>query len=429
MSSSQRSFFRQSAAMVVATVTGGLAMMLVHTVVVKRCGPAAYAEFKALLSTFYILAAIGGGLWTLFAQQTAAAGDDPGRLGEVAGAARRVAAVILGTWGLLGVGVWATQDRLMALWKLSHVGSLWAAWLLGMLTLWVAIVRGVVQGRQNFLALGLLTICDGFGRLAAVLVIVTWLAATTAGAMWGAVVGCSAALIVGWLGARDFWGRPGRLSGWRGWLRGFVPLALAAGALQAFQQYDNMFWQALIPPDRVGEWNLGALYSPAQTVGFGLAQFTVPLALVMLPRIARSGTAGDAADSLRLTVRTTALMGGLVAVVCTGLPELPLRVMFFNQPAAWAAAPVVPWIAWAMVAFTLANVYLNSLFAQRRFGVVPWVVVLAAAYVATLAGLRPVLLAREPAAAYRLGAQVLGGFNAALLVLGWGFNRALVSRK
>ncbi|MFM7100265.1 MAG: hypothetical protein ACKO3N_03745 [Verrucomicrobiota bacterium] len=428
MSGSPRSFFRQSAGLVVATVTGGLAMMLVHTVVVKRCGPAAYAEFKALLSTFYILAAIGGGLWTLFAQQTAAAGDDPGRLGAVAGAARRVALLILGVWAILGAGLWAAQDRLMALWKLSQAGALWATWLLGLFTLWVAVARGVVQGRQNFAALGFLTLGDGFGRLAAVLGIVTWVTATAAGAMWGAVGGCALALGVGVWGGREIWGRPGRGAGARQWLGGFVPLALAAGALQAFQQYDNMFWQALIPPDQVARWNLGALYSPAQTIGFGLTQFTVPLALVMLPRLARPGAAGEAADSLRLTVRATAWMGGTVAAVCTGLPRLPLQVMFFNQPAAWAAAPVVPWVAWAMTAFTLANVYLSGLFARRRFGVVPWVVALAAGYLATLAWLRPVLLAREPVDAYRLGVQVLGVFNLGLLGVAWAFDRVATRR-
>ena len=59
--------------MVLATVAGGAAMMLVHTFVSKRCGDRAYAEFKALLSSFYVIAAVGGGLWMLFGQQTAAA--------------------------------------------------------------------------------------------------------------------------------------------------------------------------------------------------------------------------------------------------------------------------------------------------------------------------------------------------------------------
>ena len=74
--SKQNSFFRQSAWMVVATVASGMAMMLVHNLFAKRAGKIAYAEFKALFSSFYVIAAIGGGLWTLFAQQTAARSEE-----------------------------------------------------------------------------------------------------------------------------------------------------------------------------------------------------------------------------------------------------------------------------------------------------------------------------------------------------------------
>ena len=58
-----RGFMRHGAWMVAASLTGGVAMMLVHSWVSRRCGGPAYAEFKTLLSTFYGVAAVGGGLW------------------------------------------------------------------------------------------------------------------------------------------------------------------------------------------------------------------------------------------------------------------------------------------------------------------------------------------------------------------------------
>jgi peptidoglycan biosynthesis protein MviN/MurJ (putative lipid II flippase) len=162
-----------------------------------------------------------------------------------------------------------------------------------------------------------------------------------------------------------------------------------------FQQYDNMFWQAAIPAADLSAWNLGARYSPAQTVGFGLTQFTVPLALVMMPRLARSAAMGEASNSLKLTVLCTAAMGGGAALACTILPRLPLQVMFFNKPENWAAAPLVPWFAWAMTFFTLANVFLNDLFARRRFGVVA-VIVVPFTTVTLVAKVPPMVTTEEP---------------------------------
>lgn len=414
MSEGKQSFARQGAWMVLATVAGGGAMMFVHTFISKKCGDRAYAEFKALLSSFYVIAAVGGGLWTLFGQQTAAAVNEP-LLRGVGSAARRTAGLILGVWTLVALALVVFQDRLVDLWKLSGPSGLWATWVLGLLTLWVSVARGLVQGLQNFTALGWLTILDGIGRFATVMLIVTLISPGAAGALAGASLGCAAALTVGIWGARSVLRLPAGPVDGAVWRSGFVPLAVNAAAIQIFQQYDNMFWQAAVPATDLASWNLGARYSPAQTIGFGLTQFTVPLALVMLPRVARSAATGEQSDSLRLTLLSTAVLGGLAAVACTVLPKLPLQVMFFNKPENWVAAPLVPWFAWAMTFFTVANVLMNDLFARRRFGIVAAVVLLAVAYVATLQFLKPRFLTLDPVLAYRTGVQVLCGFTAALL--------------
>lgn len=396
-------------------------MVLVHAVVRARCGADAYSEFKALLSSFYVIAAAGGGLWTLFAQRTAAA-VGPEAIRSVALGARRVAVAILALWLVLAGVLWWGQSSLMSLWKLSNPWSLWGTWLLGLFTLWTSLTRGLVQGRQNFTTLGIIAILDGFGRFAAVFVIVTFLGGMAAGAVFGAVLGCVAALTVGLYGSHEVWRLPGARFEWKGWLNAFYPLAAATGAIQILQQYDNMFWQALIPAARWETWNLGALYSPAQTVGFGITQFTIPLALVMLPRVARSAAIGEKTQTVQLTALCTVIMGGAAATVCTLLPKLPLQIMFVGTPDNWAAAPLVPWFAWSMLVMTLAWVFLNDLFARTRYAVVPWVVVIALAYVGVLRALSPHFLTLEPAEAYRLGVQILGAHNLVLLGVAWFFS-------
>ena len=89
---------------------------------------------------------------------------------------------------------------------------------------------------------------------------------------------------------------------------------------------------------------------------------------------------------------------------------------------------MVPWCAWAMLAFSLANVLVSNLLAQGRFTIVPWTVLVVAAFLGTLAWMAPLLLEREPIAAFRLVAMAIGGFNLLLLgiaaLLTWGGRRA-----
>lgn len=416
------SFFRQSAWMILATVASGMAMMLVHTLVSKRAGETAFAEFRALLSTFYVIAAASGGLWTLFAQQTSAA-VTPDQRRAVAATARAVLAAIAGIWILLAGLVWLGQTWLTDLWKLSNPGSLWATWALGFATLYTAVTRGLVQGRQQFFELGWMAIFDGVGRLTAVWVALTIFAGLAAGAMTAAFLGTLLALSMGLWGARTLlWERGGRPD-WGPWLRGFIPLAGSAAALQLFQQYDQIFWQALIPRAQLETWKLGSLYMPAQSIGFALIQFTGPLALVMMPRLARSAATGEKSNALRLGLLATASLSGTAALACTLFPALPLQVMFFNNPKNWAAAPLVPWFAWAMTLFALANVYLNDLFARRRFGVVGGVLVLSGVYILTLQALRPWLLGQVPMVAFRTGVQLIMVFTALLLATAAAFSR------
>ncbi len=422
-----QSFLRQSAWMILATVGGGAAMMLVHTIVGKT-GDRAYAQFKALLGTFYLLGAAGGALATLFAQQTAAA-VTPEQERQVSTAARRVALAILIAGGLLALLLIPNVERLTALWKLDNPVALWVTGLLGLLSLWGNLGRGLAQGCQNFFALGVAGILDGFGRLIAVAVIVISFGGLAAGAMTGAAIGASLALLILIWGSWAVLNRaPAEGFRWGPWMRRFLPLTVGFGVLQFLLNFDNLYWQSLIPAAAQDHWLLGRHYSPAQTIGFGLTQFTLPLAAVMLPRIARSAATGEASDSLRLTLITTLVLGGTAAVGCTLFPKLPLQVMFFSKKENWEAAPLVPWFAWAMLSYTLANLFLNNLFARERFGVVPWMAVVAAGYAGCLWVLRGHLLAMEPLTAYKTVVGTLALANLALFALAAWFSRSLRSK-
>jgi hypothetical protein len=50
------------------------------------------------------------------------------------------------------------------------------------------------------------------------------------------------------------------------------------------------------------------------------------------------------------------------------------------KPIYWQAAPLVPWFVWGMLPLTLANVLIWNLLARARYAIVPWLLVIMAAY-------------------------------------------------
>jgi hypothetical protein len=75
------------------------------------------------------------------------------------------------------------------------------------------------------------------------------------------------------------------------------------------------------------------------------------------------------------------------------------------------AVKLLPWYAGAMVPLAMANVMVNDLLARERYGVVPWMVLLAVAYGFTL----PWMLSHHPGH-IEIALQTLGVFN--LLLFG-----------
>lgn len=124
-------------------------------------------------------------------------------------------------------------------------------------------------------------------------------------------------------------------------------------------------------------------YAAAGMIGRALAYFTVPLTLVMFPKIARSTALREESSALKLTLALTALAGGGAALMCTFFPKLPLRIVYDDSffP---ISAPLVPWFAWCMLPLTLSTVLINNLMAKACFSSVPWLVAVAVAYAFTL---------------------------------------------
>ncbi|MEY4689832.1 MAG: hypothetical protein RIT19_157 [Verrucomicrobiota bacterium] len=416
-SESKSRFLKQSLWMIAATIGGGLGMALVHGSVSKLGGGQVYLQFKSLLAIFYVVGAAQGALWTLAARQTAMA-LTPDAVDAARDRLKRIAGIVL--WAMVGTGVALIPGgpALSAHLKLTSVLPLWITWGLILASLLAALQRGILQGRQDFAGLGLMSIADGLGRFASVVAILTWIGGGASGAIGGALAGTLIAMAAGFRALRpatpaptETRGPTPQASGDQG--DGFWWLFLGAAALQGLGQLDNLFLQSAIPEHWQEE--VGSRYSPGAQIGFALSQFTVPLALVMFPKVARSTAGGDGDQAFRWTLLATMILGGLAALGCTLLPWLPVKILLPGIPTE-LSAPLVPWFVWGMLAFTLANVFFSDRMAHRDFRFVPGALALALLYGWSLWGFREALLQGTPAEGLQRVVQRLVIFNIALLL-------------
>ena len=390
MSGSKLSFFRQSGWLVITTTLSGFLMSLVHPILQKEMPTGAgafatflrrvvappiaqgeYGDFYTLLLLFGWLGIPAAGLQTVFAQQTALAINDEQRR-EVAASVR---ALLKGTFFLwLGslVAVFFLQGPILSALKMSSAGPLWVTLISGLTALWTPVIMGVMQGKQDFMILGWSTILNAIGRCIGAAVLVRVLGFQAAGALIGVLLGMWIALGMALGKSTEFFCGPAPKFDWRPWLKSVVPLTLGLAASMFMVSADQFAVKAYFTEGEAGR------FAAAGVVARALGAFTGPMALVMFPKIVRSAAQSEKTDVMAYALGATALMGGLAALACTLLPELPIRILY--NASYLEIASLVPWFAWCFLPLTLANVLINNLLARQHFEVVPWLLVVAVGY-------------------------------------------------
>jgi hypothetical protein len=267
---------------------------------------------------------------------------------------------------------------------------------------------GVLQGRQDFFWMGWSAILGGVGRFAAAAFFVLALAFGAAGMMAGAMIGIGLGVAIAIWRTRDLWS--GRAEPFDGKIltQQVVPLLFGFGACQFMFTADTMYAKAYFTGEQM------APYVAAGTLSRALLWLVLPMAAVMFPKIVHASAKAQKSNLFGLVV-----LGTAVLAICGGLglwlvgPVMVKIVYTSNYVAATTA--LLPWYAAAMVPLALANVLVNDLLARNKFGVVPFMVVLAAAYGFTL----PAMLNHFPGR-LEVVLQTLGAFNLLLfLVCAW----------
>ena len=375
----------------IANIAGGVLMWGLHFLA-KRLKEGEYGTFGALLAVVAVLPTMP--LQMIFAQQTAKA-LATGRQRELAGMIRLVWLGTFVIW-LVGAGVvFFQQENILRILQIKDSLGLWIMVVSCLLTLWMPMFSGVLQGQQNFLWLGWCMMLNGVGRLgvaaAAVFLVGGYAAGLVSGLLVGLMVGIAIAIWqTSWL-----WRTPSAAFDWRGLLAQVLPLMLGFGAFQFLFLADTMFVKSYFTGDETDA------YVGAGTLSRALMWLVGPLAAVMFPRIVHSAAKSEKSDLLRTVLLGTLILsvGGAIGLWLVG----PIVVnIIYPKSYAPLAITLLPWYGFAMVPLSLANVLLNNLLARGAFRVVPVLVVLVLGYVFALTRWHDSLITVL---------KVLGGFN------------------
>ena len=387
------SFFRQSGWMMMASTLGGVFLFAVHSVA-PWMGRDEYGLFGTLLQWLNLMMIPALGLQTVFAQQTAAAASESGRR-QLAGTVRAILGAATALWLVLASLAVVFRDSLIQGFHISNPAALWITVLFGLPQLWLPVFQGVLQGRQDFAAMGWIGISNGVMRLASVTVIVIGLGGRAAGAMVGALAGQTLAVCIAAHRAWPVVSGPGERFDVRAWLGRVIPLTIGLGVGQFMLAADMIVVRALFEPSRTG------VYGGAGMLGRGLVMFTAPLVWVMFPKVV-SAAGADSRKVLRLALAGTAGLGVAAALgvsgVCWATPwflgtlksgslSIPFGLgakLLGNEETIRALAQLAPWFLWCLLPLSLAIVLINDLLARRVYRAVPWLAVTAVGYLTAL---------------------------------------------
>lgn len=372
---SKTTFFRQSGWLILSTTLSGVFLVAIYSVVNHGMKDDLHqvGVFISLLRLFLVLAIPSAGLQVVMAQEAAAA-ITPERERNLAVTARSVMRGIFAVWALIVIVCVWDRARIISALKIENPASLWITLGLVLGALCLPVMQGLLQGTQKFSWLGWSIMLNGLGRFFGVALLVLVFKTKAAGALFGALIGIAAAVIVGYWPSRFLFRAAQGQVDWKRWLGRVLPLTGGVGSSLFLMNADVIFVQSHF------DANLAPLYSAVAVLGAGLVYFTAPLSAVMFPKLVRSFARSEKSNSLFLAMVGTAILGAMGAVACTLLPELPLRIIHFNNPNFWKSSVLVPWFMWAMLPLTVANVLVNSLMAREKFSVVPWLMGLAIGY-------------------------------------------------
>ena len=366
--------------MLSATIISGILMFAVHFFGGWMTSDE-YGIFVTLLQTLNLIMIPALGLQTVFAQQTALA-KTPVEQSDLSVSIRKILLLCILIWALFALIFTFIQTPILSVFKINNPLVLYLTIIIGLPQLCLPILLGILQGKQNFIWLGGVSITNGLLRFITIGIMVAVLGMQSAGAILGVLIGLIASCILATWHSRDIWGKIKSSTGnfnSKYWLRRIIPLTFGLGASQFMLSADMLAARSILSGDESGT------YGAAGMIGRGLVIFTAPLAAVMFPKIASSSDQLKL-GILRYTVSRTAALSIFACVTCTLaawlLPSITenISTLAQRQNTITEITKIIPYFTWSMFPLTLANVYIAALLAKEKYKGIPLLILIAFAY-------------------------------------------------
>lgn len=387
--------------MMIATVSAGAFSFGMHFFN-KKISDDDYGIFVTLLMVTACIPATP--LQTVFAQQSAEA-LATNRSRQLSGMIRMVWLLTFAIWVAAALVVLVFQGAIVDRWQFKSASGLWVTLPVLLVSVWMPLFSGVLQGRQDFFWLGWATMLGGLGRLVGGGLIVLLILKNATGLMFGALIGIGVSALIGVWRTRDLWTQPPEPFDIKGTLGQVVPLMLGFGAFQFMFTSDTMFAKAFFSNEAM------KAYGEAGTLSRAVLWLVTPLATVMFPKLVHSHSKAEKSNLLSVVLLGTGLLGVCGAVGLWLFGPLVVKIVYKSGDVN-AAISLIPWYATAMIPLGMANVLVSDLMARKRFKVVPLLLALALAY----AFAQPYMIHHNPGS-MKIILQTLGAFTTLFFII------------
>jgi O-antigen/teichoic acid export membrane protein len=311
-------------------------------------------------------------------------------------------------WLVAAVIVLIFRQTIVNRWQLGTASGLIVTLPVLLVSIWMPLFSGILQGRQDFFWLGWATMLGGLGRLVGGgLIVMFWLANAT-GLMYGALIGIGVSAIIGIWRTRDLWTQPPEPFDIKGTLGQVVPLMLGFGAFQFMFTSDTMFAKAFFTGEAM------KAYGEAGTLSRAVLWLVTPLATVMFPKLVHSHAKSEKSNLLTVVLIGTGLLGVCGAVGLWIVGPIVVKIVYKSGDVA-STISLIPWYATAMIPLGMANVLVNDLMARKQFKVVPLLIALVLVYALA----QPYMIHHHPGS-MKVILQTLGVFTTLFfLICAW----------
>lgn len=272
--------------------------------------------------------------------------------------------------------IWLFRERIAAFFHLATPAPVLLIAIFLIVFMLVPVVAGVLQGLQRFWWFGASMHGWSLVRLGLGIAFVISLAATAYyGVLSHALSQLYALLVAGvgvWWITRDSGPRVHAPHGIGSY---FIHALFMLGAYGVIMNSDIMLVRHFFP-ERADE------FARAATIGRSVVFLPQPIAMAMFPKVISAG--GISKASRLLLLKALAMVVGMIGVgvgISLFWPWLPLWVLYGIKEPSPELAHLVRVVMLALCPLGISYLLLHFEMAQHRFGTVPWLIVLAVAYI------------------------------------------------